>query len=60
MSDPLVAVTLLGSSAVAGIIMWVVVDQVQNSQNVTGGLWEVVKLLLSVAPAAFAIIYIFR
>ena len=60
MSDPLTAVTLIGSSAVAGIVMYVVVDQVQTSQNVTGGLWDIAKLMLSVAPVAFAVIFVFR
>lgn len=58
-ADPKQIVALLGSSLIVAVIMYVVVDSVMTSQNISGGLWDVGLLLLSVVPVAAAIVYIF-
>lgn len=58
-ADPKQIVSILGSSLIVAVIMYVVVDQVMTSQNISGGLWDVGLLLLSVVPVAAAVVYIF-
>lgn len=59
MADPKSIVSLLGGSLIVAVIMYVVVDSVMTSQNISGGLWDVGLLLLSVVPVAAAVVYIF-
>jgi len=60
MLDPKDLVTVLGTTLISGMIMYVIVEEVQTDQNVTDGLWDLGLFLLSVVPVAFAIMYIFR
>jgi hypothetical protein len=59
LADPKAIVALLGGSLIIAVIMYVVVSQVMVSQNISGGLWDVGLLLLSVVPVTAAILYIF-
>lgn len=57
--DPRDVIAILVGSLIAGAIGYVVADQVLDSQNITGGLWDLGKFLLSVVPVSFATLYIF-
>ena len=59
MADPKQIVAILGGSLIVAIIMYVVVDSVMTSQNISGGLWDVGLLMLSVVPVTAAVVYIF-
>lgn len=59
LADPRESIQVLGGSLVVGAIMYVVVDQVLDDQNITGGLWSLGLFLLSVVPVAAAIYYVF-
>ena len=59
LADPKQIVALLGGSLIVAVIMYTVVNEVMTSQNISGGLWDVGLLLLSVVPVAAAILYIF-
>jgi len=59
MGDPRRIATVLGSSILIAAILYIVVDQVLTSQNLTGGLWSLGLFILSVIPVAAAVSYIF-
>lgn len=59
MADPIKIVQILGSSLIMAAVMYLVVNQVITTQNISGGLWSLGIFLLSVIPVAAAVMYIF-
>lgn len=59
MGDPRKVAVVFGSSVMIAAILYVVVDYILDSQNLTGGLWDLALFILSVIPVAAAIYYIF-
>jgi len=60
MADPIKIVNVLGSSLIIAAVMYLVVEQVLDSQNIEGGLWDLGLFLLSVIPVVAAVVYIFN
>ena len=57
--DPRAIATMVGTSAIIAVILYSVTDQIMDNQNVSGGLWDLIPLVLSLVPVASAIIWVF-
>lgn len=59
MQDPRTVISIMVGAIITGAVGYIVADEVLDSQNVTGALWDLGLFLLSVIPVAFAVLYIF-
>ena len=59
-SNPQALVGILGGTLIYGVVMYVVVNQIMDSQNVTGGLWETGLYLLGVIPVVAVVGILFQ
>jgi len=57
--DPRTVISIMVGAIITGAVGYIVADEVLDSQNVTGALWDLGLFLLSVIPVAFAVLYIF-
>jgi hypothetical protein len=56
--SPVQIVVLTGASLIVAAVMWYVADYIIDELNVTGGLWTVGLLMLSIVVVAFVVIFV--
>lgn len=57
--DPRAIATIIGSTAIVSVIMYVLVNNIMTNQNVSGGMWDLYPLIISLIPVALTITWVF-
>lgn len=56
--SPVSIVVLTGASLIVAVVMYYVADYIMTELNVSGGLWSIGLLMLSIVVVAFVVIFV--